>query len=60
MKSTLDSHIRFGVEDVAADALSNGHAKVDKESYSRDTDTGVILVGTRQICCIMMVVVAMV
>lgn len=59
VEGTWRWHIRFGVEDIATDALSDGHAKVDKESYSRDTDSGIVLVGACQICCIVMVVVAM-
>jgi hypothetical protein len=53
-------HIRLGVEDVAADSLRNGHAKVDKKTDSRDADSSIVFVGTRQEGCVVVMVVAMV
>lgn len=53
-------YTRFGVEDVAADSLCNGHAEVDKKSDSRDADSGIVLVGTCQECGVVMMVVSVV
>lgn len=45
--STWHLDLRLGVEDVTADSLRNGHAKIDKETDSRDADSSIVLVGTR-------------
>jgi hypothetical protein len=58
--SRLHSHIRFGVEDVTADSFRNGHAKIDKKTDSRDADSSIVLVRTRQESCVVMMVMAMV
>jgi hypothetical protein len=58
--SRLHSHIRFGVEDVTADSFRNGHAKIDKKTDSRDADSSIVFIGTRQEGCVVMMVVAMV
>jgi hypothetical protein len=48
--------IRLGVEDVTADTLCNSHAKIDKKTDSRDANSSIVLVGTRQEGVIMMMV----
>jgi hypothetical protein len=49
-------NIRLGVEDVTADSLCNSHAKIDKKTDSRDPNSGIVLVGTRQEGVIMVMV----
>jgi len=58
--STWHLDVRLGVEDVAADSFCNGHAKVDKKTDSRDANSSIVLVGTRQESCVVVMVVAMV
>jgi hypothetical protein len=48
--------IRLGVEDVTADSLRNGHAKIDKKTDSRDANSSIVFVGTRQERVIMVMV----
>jgi hypothetical protein len=52
--------LRLGVEDVTADSFCNGHAKVDEKTDSRDANSSIILVGTCQEGCVVVMVVAMV
>lgn len=52
-------NIRFGVEDVTANSLCNSHAKIDKKTDSRDANSSIVFVSTRQEGVIM-VMVAMV
>lgn len=40
--------IRLGIEDVTADSLCNSHAKIDKKTDSRDANSSIIFVRTRQ------------
>lgn len=58
--STWHLDLRLGVEDITTDSLRNGHAKVDKKTDSRDANSSIIFVGTRQECCVVVMVVAMV
>lgn len=58
--STWHLDLRLGIEDIAADSLRNGHAKVDKKTDSGDANSRIVFVGTRQECCVMVMVVAMV
>jgi hypothetical protein len=49
--------LALAVEDVAADALADGHAQVDVQADARDAHAGVVLVLGHQICVVVMVVV---
>ena len=56
---TWHSDVRLGVENVTADTFCDGHAKVDKKTDSRDANSSIVFVGTRQECCVMVMMVAM-
>ena len=49
--------LTLAVEDVAADALANGHAQVDIQANSGNAHASVILVLGQQECVIVMMVV---
>lgn len=48
----------LGVEGPAADELCNRHAEVAEQADARDAHAGVVAVGRRQICVVVMVVMA--
>ena len=56
LASRWDLYIRLGVEDVAADSLCNSHAKIDKKTDSRDANSSIVLIGTREEGIVMMMV----
>lgn len=49
--------LTLAVEDITPDPFAHGHAKVDIETYSCNTDASVILILRKEICIVMMMVV---
>lgn len=46
----------LAVEEVAADALANGHAQVHVEAHAGDTHARIALVGGGEVCVVVRVV----
>jgi hypothetical protein len=41
--------VTLAMEDIPSNAFPDGHSKVDVESYPRDSDTRIALVGRRKV-----------